>query len=285
MREINEHFRVAFYLSGRANLEMMPKQDSGDLIPEILDQYITPQIDEARERWTNASDFPDLMRHRDRHAFREVARLTGNVFIVCAADRFAGQLIGKPGYKPCPYRMLGVSRGSTPNQGLLAADPEAKIFREFLNSMKPPRDYRQYKEALARLGLRVGGEEDGYIIRDQLGSAFYSAYYLHGVYKQENGSNAWTGVEGEKIRAELNRRMGEELILFGPHDIWDHRPSLPSTSPLKSPQPPVIFFLPSGDVEVRMDTASMELYYRYLGIDWDSLYVGNVQATTKEGVE
>ncbi len=272
LSQINEHFRVAFCLSGRANLMMMPQKDSGELIPEVLDTYIGAKIDETLKQWINAPDYPDLMRRRDRHTFKVVARMTGNVFVVCAANRFAGQYIGKPGYKPLPVHSYGIARTTPPNQGLVAADPNEPKLEKLLKSLKPSKTYSQYKEYLTQLGFKVGNEEDGYILRDQSGSAFYPGYYLHGVYHEENGMNAWTGDQGEKIRAELNRRMGAELVQFGPHDVWDQRLNLEPANPLRGPQLPVLFFLPDGYVEVRFDAASMERYYRYLGIDWDTLY-------------
>jgi hypothetical protein len=53
--------------------------------------------------------------------------------------------------------------------------------------------------------------------------AFYPGYCLHGVYSASNGSNAWTPAEGERIRAGLNRRLGEELVQCGPFDLWARR--------------------------------------------------------------
>jgi hypothetical protein len=97
-------------------------------------------------------------------------------------------------------------------------------------------------------------------------------YRLHGAYERETGRNAWTAREGEQLRAELNRRLGAELVRAGPHDTWAERLDLPEDDPRRGPMPPVLFFLPDGDVQVRTDARGMELYYRFLEIDWAKLY-------------
>jgi hypothetical protein len=283
--QINRHFREGFGPSRHMNLTMMPKDESGNLIPDLLDDFIGSRVDASRDEWSDAPAYPDLMRRRDRHTFRQLARLTGNIFIVCAADRVAGQYIGKPGYRPAPYPMLGVPRSSPPNQGLLAADPNALTFRKLLESTTPATDYEQYQQHLERLAFKVGNQRDGYIIRDQNGSAFYAGYQLHGVYKEDGGSNAWTGSEGEKLRAELNRRMGEDLIQTGPLDRWAERLDLAETNPFCGPRPPVLFFLPNGNVQVRSDAKSMELYYRFLGIRWEDLYPSELPRDEEEQEE
>lgn len=192
LRHAAEHMAAAFCLSGQANIALIPKLDSGEPDPLILDDYIAGHVDAARERWEHAPPYPDLMRRRDRIAFGQVARRHGIVLIVCAADRAGG--------------------------------------------------------------------------------ASHAGYRLHGAYKLETGANAWTGSQGETLRAELNRRLGDDLVQSGPHDTWAERLELPESNPLHGPRPPVLFFLPDGDVQVRTDAKAMELYYRFLGIDWDALY-------------
>lgn len=116
---------------------------------------------------------------------------------------------------------------------------------------------------------------------NQVASQRSSGYRLHGVYRRASGTNAWTGRDGEKLRAELNRRLGADLIQGGPHDTWDKRLALDDADPLRGPMPPVLFFLPDGDVEVRRDARGMKLFYRYLGIDWDEYYP-SVEAIEEE---
>jgi hypothetical protein len=111
---------------------------------------------------------------------------------------------------------------------------------------------------------------------DRAAAASQPGYRLHGAYKLESGANAWTGSMGQRLRAELNLRLGQELVQSGPHDTWAERLDLPESDPLRGPQPPVLFFLPNGEVEVRSDAKGMELYCRFLGIDWDAAYASSL---------
>jgi hypothetical protein len=99
-----------------------------------------------------------------------------------------------------------------------------------------------------------------------------AGYRIHGAYRARDGANAWTAAAGETLRAELNRRLGADLIAGGPHDTWAERTQLDESDPRRGPQPPVLFFLPDGDVQVRFDARGMERYYRFLEIDWDEYY-------------
>jgi len=246
--DVNKYFREAFGLG--INVSMMPK--------ELFDQHVGVQIDARREQWMNLPPYPDLMRRRDREAFKAVARATGAVLVVCAADREVGQYIGKPGFRCAPEPMPGATRSSEPNIGLLAADP-ASLESAVL-------------EKLQKNGFRIGGRDEGYLIRDAAGAALFRGYQMHGAYRVEDGVNAWTGNEGEKIRAQLNRKMGAELVRSGPHDQSADRLALEKSNPLRGPKPPVLFFLPDGSVDVRKDARGIELFYRFLKIDWDELY-------------
>jgi hypothetical protein len=190
---INQHFREAFGISHTANLNMLPKDEHGLPQAEMLDEMIAAQVDANLEQWKSAPPYPDLWRRRDRDAFRQVAKRTGNVIVVCAVDQ-----------------------------------------------------------------TKTPGIDSG--------------YQIHGVYKNGSGVNAWTPADGEKMRAELNNRMGRELIRNGPLDISADRLGLADDDPRKAPRPPVLFFLPDGGVQVRSDSKGMELYYRFLKIDWDQLY-------------
>jgi len=272
LHEAAEYLGAAFCLSGPLRLLLMPRDGSRELVPGHVDELFGPMVDETRSQWENAEAYPDLMRRRDRHAFRQTARRTGCVFVVRASNPFAGQHIGLPGFRPAPLCLLGVSRRTPPNAGLMAADPNDPRLATVLESLQPPQTYADFKAELDARGFTVSDEEEGHIVRDDTGDAFYPGYYLLGVYDEETGRNAWTGDEGEKIRAELNQRMGEELVRCGPHEAWDQRLALDETSPLRGPLIPALLFLPDGNVEVKFDPDSLESYYRYLGIRWGSLY-------------
>lgn len=103
---------------------------------------------------------------------------------------------------------------------------------------------------------------------------FGAGYRLHGAYRRATGVNAWTAAAGASLRAELNRRLGGELVRGGPIDTWQDRLERDDGEPSRGPRPPVLFFLPDGNVVVRDSVEGMERYYRFLGIDWDLLYPG-----------
>lgn len=272
LQEVARYMREAFLLPGQANIALIPRLDSGEPDPLILDDYIAECVDAARTRWEHAPPYPDLMRRRDRLAFEQVARRHGIVLIVRAAQRSAAQYVGHSGFRTAPHPLLGVPRRRPPNEGLLAADPESPELRSIVGCFSADRSHAGYVAALARRGLRVGSADDSYLIRDAAGRALYPGYYLHGAFRVENGANAWTAAQGERLRAELNCRLGDDLVPTGPHDTWAQRLELDESSPLRGPLPPVLFFLPDGNVEVRTDARGMELYYRFLGINWDTLY-------------
>lgn len=265
---MEKYLEEAFCLSRELDLAHIPTDDRGDLAEKTLG----PLINETKAVWSSAPPYPDLMRRRDRQTFRTLARLTGNVFIVKAANPYAGFYIGKEGYRPCPSRLMGAARLTAPNPGLVAADPKNTRLIEILRIETPHKTYEQYVDDLKSAGFTVGNESDGYLIRDAAKTAFYPGYYLHGVYKISNGLSAWTGHDGDRLRAELNKRMGEDLIQYGPHDGWDLRTELGGRGPIAGPQLPVIFFLPNGNADVRFEADSMARFYSLLKVDWDALY-------------
>jgi len=274
LQDVAQYVREAFLLSGQANIALIPQLESGEPDPNILDSYIAECVDAAKPRWKLAPPYPDLLRRRDRLAFEQVARRHGLVLIVCGAERAAARYIGQPGFRPAPHPLLGVPRRQPPNQGLLSADPEVPELRPILNLLSDDGTYDGYQAALARRGLCIGSDADGYLIRDASGLALYPGYRLHGAFRYDNGANAWTAGRGEMLRAELNRRLGAELVTTGPHDTWAQRSELSDDNPLRGPLPPVLFFLPDGNVEVRTDARGMERFYRFLGVNWDILYPG-----------
>jgi hypothetical protein len=216
------------------------------------------------------------MRRRDRASFRDVAGLLGIIIIVRAGNPFAGRYIGQQGFRPWLVFLPGVAHLIGPHAGLIAADPGDPLFAGFLASLNPPRTPEEYHQLLKELGLTVGSSEQGWVVRDEFGAAFYPTYCLHGVYDIRTRLSAWTAQDGELIRAELNRRLGADLVQFGPYDTSDYRPRGRD----RAPQPPVLFFLPDGNVEVRFDAESMESYYRFLKLPWASLYPSNEPAAS-----
>jgi hypothetical protein len=269
--EIKAHFDAAFGIDV-VNPLYWPCDADGQFIAAKLDKLIEPLIDSAGDAWTLAPAYPDLLRRRDRHAFRGLARETGNIFVVRAAEPRAAQYVGRAGFRPFPIHLLDVTRLEAPNEGLVAADPGSEELAATLAALRPPLSFEGYRDRLAAEGLSIADAAEGFVIRDRSGTRFYSGYQLLGVYRNQSGSSAWSGREGERLRWALNRRMGEDLVQFGPHDDWDGRRALEPGNRLRGPLAPALFFTPDGNVNVRFDAESIASYYRFLGIDWDSLY-------------
>ena len=272
LHAINDHISAAFALSGAVNLEMLSKDRSSVPEPKILDVHVAKLIDDRKPEWQAADPYPDLMRRRDRQAFKEVARLHDSVIVVCAANPHSGSYIGTEGFEPLPHFLPGLPRSENPDKGLIAVDPNEPRLMQLLQGLNPKWSYSDYVNYLNERGYLVHKEGKGYVLEDADGVRFHPAYKVHGMYKKETGENAWTGSSGEHIRSQLNRRMEKELVQTGPHDQWDIRQTVDPQHPLWAPQVPVLFFLPSGHVEVRFHKEGMERYYRFLNIDWDSLY-------------
>jgi hypothetical protein len=257
--QIAAYLDEAFFLPGdRPSLFIMPVESNGIPNAEVLDRRLGPVVDKTRSTWARADAYPDLVRRRDRHAFREVARVTGTILIVRAADRYIARYIGRPEYYPCPPYLAAVARASEPDRGLMAADPNDEKFLKFLSARFPNLSYKQYVDTLAHSGLRVGPAAEGYVIQGSSGQRFYLGYQLIGAYSAANHRNAWTGRSGEKLRGLLNRSLGEELIQWGPQNQGEYR-SLES-------QAPALVFYPDGQVETRLTDLQLDSLYRDLRI-------------------
>jgi hypothetical protein len=247
-----KYLKAAFLIE-RINLFMMPVGPDGRFVPEPLNQMIDPFIDEAAPRWQSAEPYPDLYRRRDREVFRALARETGNIFFVCSTNPWSGKYVGQPGYRPCPWYFGGAVRTDEPNAGMIAWEPEAE---------GPLRD----------MGLRVAPAAEGFVVRDAAGAAFFPGYELHGVYNAETGVDAWTGRAGDRLRAELNRGFGLDLIQTSPRDSSERRLALPHAHPARGPKLPVLQFSPDGDVRVVFEREVLQKRYADFEIDWAAAY-------------
>ncbi len=281
--EMSLHLNEAFLLEhGGPNLYFLPPGTCGGFDPQAIDDAFEVAVQEARSNWASAGPYPDLMRRRDRHVFRNMARQTGNIFIVRAANRLAGRYIGRSGFRPAPVGLTAVSRLTPPNEGLLAAEPADARSTGALQAQAPPLSNGQFTDAGLPAGFSIGSANEGYIIRDEAGNALHPCYLLHGVYDLETARNAWTAREGERLRAELNRRMGAELVVTGPYDIWAERLDLPKEDPRRAPRPPALCFLPDGNMSVCADADALEQFYRYYGVDWERLYPSGQEQPDEE---
>ena len=266
IRYLDEAF---VFPDGRLSLLMLKRASDGSFIDPVVDDALEPDIERARDAWVNVAAYPDLMRRRDRHTFREVAQSTNTIIIVKAAGRHTAEFIGAPGYRPSPPRLPAVARACDPHQGLMAADPQDASFREFLQARFGNTDYAAYLGVLRGLGFSVDSAETGYVIRDAARNRFYPGYVLLGVYSAANHRSAWTGRDGEKIRSMLNRRLGEDLIQWGPHDDAELRN--PNRGRFDGPQVPALCFLPSGDIETRRTVEDLASFYIYNDLNWKRL--------------
>ena len=256
---IAEYLDEAFCLPGdRPSLFIIPTDSNGLPNADVVNRRLGPVVDKARTSWAKAAAYPDLMRRRDRHAFREVARLTDTILIVRAADRHVAIYIGRPNFYPCPPYLPAVARATEPNRGLMAADPNDAAFRSFLSARFPHLSYRQYADRMSDAGFRIGSAQEGHIIRGSSGQSYYLGYQLIGAYSGTNHRSAWTGRKGEMLRGLLNRSLGEELIQWGPHNQAEYR-SLET-------QAPALVFYPGGHVDTRLTDIQLGSLYRDLRI-------------------
>jgi hypothetical protein len=205
-------------------------------------------IDQTKDYWSQ-NHFPELMRLRDYFSFLEFSAKHSAHIIVCAADYNAGPLIGRSGYRCFDGDDFVVSREQAPHVGCLAADPADARLVSALAAFSPPLSYADYVDRLRRRAITVAGPEEGHVLRAPDGSLLHQGYRLHGVYREGDFKSMWTAAAGEQLRAELNRRLGHELVVHGPHDDWELRNDRGIAGPRFGPQAPALEFQPQGSIE------------------------------------
>jgi hypothetical protein len=130
--------------------------------------------------------------------------------------------------------------------------PELRRVRDYLSFLEFARDEHV---VVTVCGWRAGDE----------------GYRLHGVYDVDSLEPVWSAKRGDKLRAAINRRLGDELVRFGPHDDWEHRNDRAMAGGLWGPQVPVMEFDAGGNVDNHLDVVSLatsEPYRRR----WERLY-------------
>jgi hypothetical protein len=228
-------------------------------------------IDGARDYWAT-SPFPELMRLQDYLAFLEFAAANDAHVIVCAADPNAGELIGRAGYRCYEGSEFVISRETPPHLGCLAADPGDSRLLRGLAAYPTPLSYPDYVDRLRSKGIQVTGPEEGHALRAQDGWLLYQGYRLHGVYSRADLGSMWTANSGDHLRAELNRRLGHDLIKAGPHDDWEFRNDREVAGPLSGPQPPVIEFQPGTKLLNLRSADEMRTLSPVYDNNWSDLY-------------
>lgn len=250
---------------------------------QLIYLFLPPQlaevealIDERAPEW-QTQRFPELMRERDYFSFLEFAKHANAFVNVCGANPFSGRFVGRQGYRCYDGREFVVVRDRAPNEGLIAADPSDPRLGEALRGYARPLSYSEYVRRLRQRGYCVLGSEEGYVLEDAAGCRFYEGYRLHSVYDPETEQSRWTGKMGETLRADLNRRLGEELVRWGPHDDWVHRNDRDVAGPLWGPQSPLIEFTPEGDIENYLEFKEL-VANRGAERPWEQLYPHHVAA-------
>jgi hypothetical protein len=227
-------------------------------------------IEEHRERWQR-EPVPELMRLRDYFSFMQFCQQEQVLVVVVAANPAAGQWIGAPGVACYDGPVPLVSRIDSPHAGLLAADPNDPQLVALLAGFAPALAYSAYVAKLAELGLRVAGADEGYVVVDRAGRRLHEAYRLLGVYDAKTDAPAWTAANGERLRAALNRHLGRELVLCGPHDAWEYRND-PEVAGLRvGPLVPALEFNPKQNINPILAPDDLELIYPYK-IRWADLF-------------
>jgi len=270
-----------FFFGRRSDYYLVIKFWDGEAAEKAGEIHLDPE-EIAAWYYELKKCLPTLMRRRDFHSFRLAAKANDLVIIVCGANAASGAYIGRADCRVRLPSLLAPTRQLAPNEGLVALDPSDMQLLNMLDHMKPRRSYEECAAEVQALGFSISNETDGFVIRDANFKTFHGDYKLHGVYTSE-GANAYTAKSGEAIRRELNRRLGEELIQTGPHDVWEHRNDRKKAGILFGPQPPVIAFLPDGVALTLTDASHMQQTYEWLGIDWESIYLNAESAINDQG--
>jgi hypothetical protein len=252
------HLKEAFLTADLPMLELIKRDAEGQLRLDLVDLRFEPAIEATRSLWEAAPPFPDLYRRRDRDAFRAVARSRRWRIFVQPVPRAAARWIGEAHCRPIRPGQWGFPRVTEPHAGCVAADPgDARLGAALDRSRK---SWGQHVAELSDAGLVVGPPEDGYILRDSAGAAFYAAYALHSI-RGPDGKSPRAADELQQALDELNQRMGERLVQSGPHDRWSLR------QPHSVIPPPLLVFEPDGNVEVIQSSAALRVYAQYHQLD------------------
>ncbi|MDB4981378.1 MAG: hypothetical protein JWM82_2130, partial [Myxococcales bacterium] len=229
-------------------------------------------IDDAPAQWIRTT-MPELMRVRDYLAFLEISRDEGVVLTVCAANPAAEKWIGRADARCYAGQLFVPSRAKGPDAGLLAVDPADTRVETVLLAYGGI-SYADYIARLSAEGYRVLGPEAGHVLVDRDDRRVHEGYRLHGVYDAKTYEPVWTAKRGEPLRAALNRRLGEELVRFGPHDQWERRNDPQIAGPLAGPQLPAIEFSQGGKMRNILSSKELAQEMPYSS-RWSELYPDN----------
>jgi hypothetical protein len=232
------------------------KKERGEIRYATVDHCYEPLIERTRMRWLNAGPFPDMLRRRDRYVFQRLAEKHEALFAVSAPNPYSRSYVGKPGFRPSPPGLLGFSRMTEPHRGLISIDPSDERLGRILELQEPRLSLGEYRASIENAGYQVSSSEEGNVVRDTRGAAFFPGYYLLAVYSWDLRVNAYTHRRGEALRAEMNRRLGMDLVIAGPNEILS-RKSLLADHPLHGKPFPALVFARDG-LEPCFDEESLQ---------------------------
>lgn len=259
-----DNIKDAFLLRGVSPLMLRPPTT-----PETEASW-QELIQKHRAEWERAP-IPELMRLRDYLAFMRFSQEANLFVIVCAANPSTGRWIGQRGVRCYGGRVpIPVSQDSS-YEGLLVANPADPRIATIQRAFGDEPSYDGYLRRLAEQGLRVLGEDAGYLVADANGNRLHESYRLHSVYDAQTYQPVWNQQTGERLREALNNQLGDELVKFGPHDEWEFRNDQKVAGPAWGPQLPAIQFDQKQSIQPVLTTVDLAQVF---GIKqrWADLY-------------
>lgn len=253
------------------------REQLGELLEQAAGATAETEVaDEADE--VDSRIFAECLRARDFRALSAIAQRHNCIVILSVPDPLARSYIGREGFLPQPPTLVGVTRQSPPNAGLLAADANDPELGRVLERERPGMTLEQYMRSLAACGFLASSEAEGHALRDERGNRYYPAYRLLGVYSAENGRDMWTPASGP-LRSEFNARLGLELIPFGPLDQAESADDDGDDERAARPRLPALAFEPGGRVRALLDAAELRAFYESHDINWPySKRIGTAEA-------
>lgn len=214
-----------------------------------IDGEMSDEIRAKQEEWDRGdSVYVDVVRPNDREAFIAFCREYGLRVFVRPASHLGAPLVDKPGYAPWVPPEGCRPREDAPHRGALCVDPSNDPLIRVLAAQK----------------ISVSSEEEGSILTNAAGQMLFETYELLAVVDEESWANAWTPLEGSKFRAELNERLGAELILNDPSDLHEGI----EADELYVPRLPVLGFMPEGNQQRYSEPWMVPVTCPDGGLDW-----------------
>jgi hypothetical protein len=274
-----QYLSKAFGLSLTHVMSLFPAEASDPRIASIDDR-----IRRTRPLWEKQV-FAELMRVRDYVSFIRFAKSERLVVTLFHANYHSGRFIGRAGHRCYGGALFVVTRRTSPCEGLVAADPGDSCLLDALSKFAIPLSYAEYVDCLQASGYRILGPDDGYVVEDAWGNRFYEGYRLHGVYSADSGEPVWSGKRGDRLLVTINRLLGSDLVLEGPHDDWSDRNDKTIAGPLWGPHAPCIEFNTEGGIRHLLSVKDLARHSRWQSHHWRRIYPHHVGFLGDQGEE